>query len=45
MKIATKPKIKREGNLWKCYCDVKFAYGYTPNMAYVNWRNGMCING
>lgn len=43
MKIATKPKIKREGNLWKCYCDVKFAYGYTPNMAYVNWRN-WCVN-
>jgi hypothetical protein len=45
MKTVTKPKIKREGNLWKCYCSYRFAYGDSPKMAYVNWCNGMCING
>jgi len=38
MKIATKPKIKRDGRRWKCYSKDRIAYGDSPKMAYVNWR-------
>lgn len=38
MKTVTKPKIKREGNLWKCYSADRVAYGETPKVAFINWK-------
>lgn len=38
MKTVTKPKIKREGKLWKCYSADRVAYGETPKVAFINWK-------
>lgn len=39
MKTVTKPKIKREGNYWKCYSADRIAYGESPKVAFINLKS------